>query len=504
MGNIVPWLWWPRRRYLEVSSANRDRLVLQHTEDNRTSDSRHHGRILRLLSQSLEPTIIEMWFDQGRSIVVKPQRVQIRADNEFHLSRLQNRYARVIRQAVDDTLGPSVPIDYHLASAPSTVVETKQGFRSRVDTGYRLTGAGSITPSPSKPANQNADSHRDRPKRGVDSFWFGETNRLAQAGIMQMFQQLGQISPIVLYGPAGSGKTHLLESLVVDARRKHKKSRCVFLSAEQFTANFVQALRGTGLPVFRRKYRDLDVLAVDDVHFFAGKNATLAEFQHTIDNLSRHGKQVILTSDRPPIDLGKLGSDLTARMMSGLVCPLNYPDAAGRAKIVREMCRQRNVKLPNDVVELISHNLARDVRRLSGAINRIHAISIALNKQVDLELARQALTDLFSINGNITSLGSIEKVVCEFCGVKPVELKSNSRHKRICTARMLAMYLARKYTPNAYSEIGEYFGRSHSTVIAAHKKVSSWVVDNEPLDLPHARYPARDAVVQIESSLRIG
>ncbi len=470
-----------------MSQSNRESADLNRTGANyENGTATKHSiskqqRIVQNLKHAMEPNVFEMWFGNGESIAVDADCVRVLADNEFLLTRLQSRYSAEIRQSIDLACGPGFSVAYSIASAvePELV-------------------------SCVVPMERESERVRTSPRKGVESFWFGQSNRLAQAGITQMFEQLGRLSPLVMYGPAGCGKSHLLESLVVDARRKQQLKRCVFLSAEQFTSNFVEALRGTGLPVFRRKYRDLDLLAIDDVQFFAGKNATLAEFQYTIDHLTRNGKQVVLSSDRPPADLGRLGSDIAARLMSGLVFPLNYPDAEGRKRILMEMCRLRGFEIPDGVIELISQNLARDVRRLSGAVNRLHAFSVATGSRVDLAMARQALTDLFGVNGNVTSIGTIEKAVCDFCGVKPAELKSTSRRKSICAARMLAMYLSRQYTPNAYSEIGDYFGRSHSTVIAAHRKISSWLVDNQPIHLPHANYLTRDAVVQIESSLRIG
>jgi len=457
--------------------------------------------IVRALEAQLGSNVLEMWFQNGDSVFVEQGRVEIRGDSEFQLNRIRTRFATSLKQAVESILGVGFPIEYLVVAdeaegqqeAPSSIPMQPQGTQASAHVRQL-----DDTTDESKPVVE-------RRHRGVESFWFGESNRLAQAGVSQMFDQIGQMSPFVLYGPTGCGKTHLLESIVFEARRKHRLKRCVYLSAEQFTTYFVQALHGTGLPVFRRKYRDLDVLAVDDVQFFAGKNATLAEFQYTVDNLTRNGKQVILASDRPPIDLGRLGSEITARMMSGLVCPLNYPDATGREKIVREICRVRGFSIPDEIISLVSQNLARDVRRLSGAVNRLHALSTAMNGRLDLDVARHALTDLFSISRTMTSISRIEKVVCEFCGVKPAELKSVSRQKKISAARMLAMYLSRQHTSNAFSEIGDYFGgRSHSTVIAAQQKVVSWLESNQAIDLPRARYPAKDAITRIESSLRIG
>ena len=229
--------------------------------------------------------------------------------------------------------------------------------------------------------------------RGLSSFCFGEDNRLAETSAQQVVEKLAQFSPFFVYGPTGSGKTHLLEAIANDVRRKRNRHRCIFLSAEQFTNQFIQALRGSGLPVFRRKYRDLDLLAIDDIHFLAGKKATIAEFQFTIDNLSRLGKQVVLSSDRAPVELFGLAPDLIARLTSGLICPLNYPDFDGRLKISQRICAERNFNIPEPLLNLVCDRLPNDVRRLSGAINRLHAAAVATGQQVSFESACRILND---------------------------------------------------------------------------------------------------------------
>ncbi len=509
-------------RCQDVSLSKRDGVVAYRFQE--PLDEQVNGilevqrcRIVQHLNELLEPGVFEMWFGNGELIVVDRERVRFGAANHFQLGRIQSRYFSAIRKSVEYACGKSFPVEFGLASddsnlksssmcsAPADAKPSKLAEVAPSSAGAPAINTGTeakLIPPAAQSMSQR--SPQAQQKRGVDSFWFGESNRLARAGIEQMYGQLGLLSPLVFYGPAGCGKSHLLESIVIDARRKHQLKRCVYMSAEQFTSNFIESLRGTGLPVFRRKYRDLDVLAIDDVQFFAGKQATLVEFHHTFDVLTRAGKQVILSSDRPPADLGVLGSDISARIMSGLVCPLNYPDVEGRKRILTSLCKTRGFQIPESVVDLISRNLARDVRRLSGAVNRLHAFSVASGHKVDLDLAQHALTDLFSISASQSSLGSIEKAVCDFCRVQPSELKSDSRQKRICAARMLAMYLSRKYTANAFSEIGDYFGRSHSTVIAAHRKVATWVEINQSIELPHASYLAQDAVVQIESTLRVG
>jgi chromosomal replication initiator protein len=467
----------------------------------------YHQRIVRAIELELGRDTLEMWLEKGEAIQInseaKAREVVVFAPTEFQLNRIRSRFACGLRKAVCSVLGPKAGIDFQVNCRS----ETANHERGRSHSSGRKSSAGAAcrNSQPQFSVMLPAEVESRAAHGGLDTFYFGETNRLVETGVGQLFKTLGQVSPFVVYGPPGCGKTHLLRSIICDARRKHRLSRCVYLSAEQFTTYFVQSLRGTGLPMFRRKYRDLELLAIDDVQFFAGKKATLAEFQHTIDHLIRNGKQIVLASDRPPVELECLGSEVTARMVCGLVCPLNYPDYEGRRRIVANLCQQRGFQISLDIQDLVSMQIARDVRRLSGAINRIHAHAVAFGGEMTMESAKTALIDLFSVGGPLASIDRIEKEVCEYCQVRPVDLKSNSRAKKISAARMLAMYLARRHTSQACSEIGDYFGgRSHSTVIAAQKKVASWLDSNQSINLPHAKFNAKDAVVRIESKLRIG
>jgi len=472
----------------------------------------------------------DLWFSNRQCIVYQQpdqpcsnfgstNTILVHADNSFSLQRIQNVFGLDIRQVVDRVCGPHFKIDYQLAATDQSDLQSEKSHDGNRPDVSAPVSAQAIKSEPCTIKLESLNVRNDRldstPSsvmnqrrlRGVGSFWFGPDNRLIKAGVDQLFEQPGQFSPLFVYGPTGCGKTHLLESVTNDFRRRLKLKRCVFLSAEQFTSQFVGSLRsGTGLPMFRRKYRDLDLLAIDDIQFLAGKRATLGEFQHTIDNLLRNGKQVIVASDRPPMELGHLGNDISARLSGGLTCPIQYPDLEGRLHIVRKMCAERKLILPTNVLQLICEQLARDVRRLSGALNRLHACSVSIAEKITPEFAQKVLCDLFSLTGpNCTSMVSIEQAVCEFCGIQPNELKSSSRQKRISSARMLAMYLSRQYTGSAFSEIGDYFGgRSHSTVIAAEKKVAKWIEDDEGISLAHAVYPAKEVVRRIESNLRIG
>lgn len=461
----------------------------------------------------------DLWFSSPESISLinheddlETPSVQIFAESSFSLQRIQNTFGPEVRDVVDRVCGPQYRIEYRLGDPPTSTGESDSADRVGVTAagGAHRRSTNDVNGSTRDRGNDQSQENKPIQKRrlrGVNSFCFGPDNSLIEAGVDQLFKQPGQFSPFFVFGPTGSGKSHLLESITNDFRRRLRLKRCVSLSAEQFTSEFVGSLRGgSGLPMFRRKYRDLDLLAIDDIQFLAGKRATLGEFQHTIDNLLRKGKQVIVTSDRPPIELGHLGNDISARLSGGLTCPVQYPDFDGRLKIVRRMCSERNMDLPTNVLKLICEQLTRDVRRLSGAVNRLHAYTVATQQTILPEVARKVLCDLFSLTGpNCTSMVTIEQAVCEFCGVNSTELKSPSRQKRISAARMLAMYLSRQYTGSAFSEIGEFFGgRSHSTAIAAERKVAQWISEDQGITLPHAVYPAKEVIRRIESNLRIG
>ena len=197
-------------------------------------------------------------------------------------------------------------------------------------------------------------------------------------------EQPGTYSPLVVHGPTGTGKTHLLEGVCSAFRKAHPRARTVYLSAEQFTGQFMEALRGSGMPSFRRKYRDLDLLAIDDLQFFKDKRATVGELQHTIDTLARGGKQVVLAADRPPSALKSLGPELVARLSGGMVARLEPADYEARCGIVRQFATRLDVSIPRDVEAYIATHFTTQSRELAGAVKRLKAMSLAHGRPITL------------------------------------------------------------------------------------------------------------------------
>ena len=467
--------------------------------------------IVDLLEASIGPDLFDMWFNRSCIEVTEQdtgRTVCVFAKNEFSVKRLQQTFSSEIKNAVERVCGPQTTIRVEIAQLNAVADDQQtQDQTPGLDQPTDATVQQAIPFATAGVVESGADRSIKRTMPTLEEFSFAPDAKLLRAGVAQLFESPGQFSPLFIHGPTGCGKTHLLEAIVHGFRRKLRLKRCVYVSAEQFTTQFVGSLRqGTGLPMFRRKFRGLDLLAIDDIQFLAGKKATLAEFQQTLDNLVRLGKQVVLSADRSTLELDDLGHDICARISAGLTCSVSYPDLEGRMKIAAKICADRNFELPTAVLSLICEQVPRDVRRLSGAINRLHAYAMTFGDSVNVEFAKEVLSDLFAMNGpTCTSMAAIEKAICDFCRVDAAELKSSSRQKRISAARMLAMYLAREYTGSAFSEIGDYFGgRSHSTVIAARRKVEKWLSEDQGIVLPHAKYSAKEAVRRLESNLRIG
>lgn len=344
-----------------------------------------------------------------------------------------------------------------------------------------------------------------RAGRGLADFVVGPSNKMALAAVELAASRPGEMSPLVVHGPGGVGKTHLLEGLCERARELRPGTTAVFLAAEQFTTGFLQALHGTGLPGFRRTCRSAELLVIDDLQFFVGKRATLQELQQTIDALQRQGRQVVLGCDREPDSMPELGAELLTRLRGGMAARIAPPDYDVRRGIVASLCTGRGLAVPDEVVHYVASSMTRHARELYGAVNRLEATSTMLGVPVSLGLAEEALADLVRAGGRSVRLADIEKAVCQAFGIDRGGLQSGSRARAVSHGRMLAMYLARKHTHAALSEISGHFGRrSHSTVIAAQKTVTEWLATRARIVLAESAWDIEEAIRRVEDMLRAG
>lgn len=331
----------------------------------------------------------------------------------------------------------------------------------------------------------------------------GPGTRLALAACGEMAEAVGStFNPLVVHGGIGLGKTHLLEGIAQSVSRRHPGARVVHQTAEAFTNGFLESMRTGTLNAFRSRYRSADVLILDDVHFLAAKRATQDEFQHTFDALVSSGAAVVLASDQHPRLIPKLTDELATRLLGGMVVKLEAPDPTTRRAILKAKAASRGVDLPDAVAAYIADHLRSSVRELEGALHSVLAHAGLTGRRLDLDLARTALRDTIRHTAQAIALKDIERAVSSLFDLPAEGLKSDSRARSVTHPRMLAMYLARKHTGAAYSEIGRYFGgRNHSTVISAEKKVRSWLADERRQSLLAGFETVGDVLAAVERSL---
>ncbi len=364
---------------------------------------------------------------------------------------------------------------------------------------------GCSSAEPPSTSQRATSSTRRRRFLRLDEFVVGESNKLAATSARMVCDEPGRYSPLFIHGPTGVGKTHLLEGIWGRIRNTRPQMRCVFLTAEQFTSYFLAALRGSGLPSFRRKYRDVDLLVIDDAQFFAGKRATSVEMLYTINTLLEMGRQIVVSADRPLSELRELGHDLIARLQSGMRCGIEPPDYNVRLGVLRRLANKTGQVFPEEVLEFVASRLKTHAWELSGAIHRLAATHEATGQPLSVEMAEKALAELLRQQERVVRLPDVEKAVCSVLGIDPKALQSNQKARHVSYPRMLAMWLARKHTRAALAEIGRYFGRrSHATVIAAQKKVAGWIDQQAPLRLADRDWNVEEAIRRVEEQLMTG
>ena len=451
----------------------------------------------------------ELWFGAGTLLALDGRTLTVGAPNQFIRDWLRTNFRHHIEEACIASLGKPTNIEFNVdETLPQPVSESPE--QSPLTAGKQSNGRKQPASDSSEPHQlsggvRRSGTSRRRKYAELKSFVEGPSNKLALAAAQMVTAQPGELSPLVVYGPTSVGKTHLLEGIWTEVRRVNRGLASVYLSAEEFTTGFLEALRGGGLPSFRRKYRGVELLIIDDLQFFAGKRATLVELLYTTDTLLRSGGQLVFAADRPPAELADLGPELVTRLESGMVCPIDPPDYETRLGIIAGMSRRFDLDLPPDVAQFIASRLTNHARELSGALCRLQATSRALGQRITLRLAEEALAEMIRGSRCVVRLADIDEAVCRTFGIDHSELQSGRTAKGVTHPRMLAMWLARKHTRNALTEIGQYFGRrSHSTVISAQKRVERWLAAGHSLRLADRTWDVDEAIRQVERRLKTG
>lgn len=326
-----------------------------------------------------------------------------------------------------------------------------------------------------------SDDNRERmigaplnPRYTFDSFVVGPSNRFAQAASLAVAEDpAGAYNPLFLYGGVGLGKTHLMQAIAHYVREHHKGMYVVYVSSETFTNDLINSLSRRSMPEFRRKYRHVDLLLIDDIQFVAGKEQTQEEFFHTFNSLYEANKQIVISSDRLPKEIPTLEERLRSRFEWGLTTDIQAPDLETRMAILNKKANLEGVSLPNDTLLYIASEIQSNIRELEGALVRVMAYASLQGSPLTPEVAAEALKDIITARKTrIITIELIQKTVGAHYGIDVTELKGKKRNRSVTFPRQIAMFLCRELTDASLPRIGEQFGgRDHSTVIHAHEKI---------------------------------
>lgn len=463
------------------------------------------------LAERIGAKRFELWFKTQARICIEANLLQIRAANGFVRDWLRNYFADEVRDCWESMVGSEGRVVFDLdagtTTPPASEAEAVTVAAEVVEPRSAAIEAAPLAVKASKRMAAVASVSEGQPskQRGgrLAEFVVGTSNEYAFRSAELTGRGRQQASPLVFCGPSGVGKTHLLKAILNEYRRHHAGAAAVYLTAEQFTTGFVEALRGQGMPSFRQKYRGARLLAIDDLQFFPGKRRTLEELLYTLDSFAMDGRQIILATDRPLTELRSLGPELISRLSGGLICEITSPEFATRMGIVRQLGAEAGICFEDNVASLIATQITAGARELKGAVHRIQAMSVAFNEPVSRALVERAISELARHNTRTVRLADVQKVVCEAFGVEPAELRSDRKGRSLVEPRMLAMWIARKYTRAPWSEIGQFFGRhSHSTVISAHRRVEKMIATQGKVGMANQACDVDEAIRRLEQALR--
>lgn len=449
-----------------------------------------------------------LWCDGKIRLLIADDQLTIAVGSPFLLNCMAKQFQKLLNEVAQVVLGPAaravLTVDASLALPPGgrAAAGTSQQSLPATTPAAARTSAHEAPP----PRRDALPVARQRRLADLSEFVPHAVNELAWTAARQVAATPGaHFSTLFLHGAVGTGKTHLLEGICRQLRRTHPHLQVLLLTAEGFANFFTQALTDRTLPSFRQKFRSVDVLLVDDVDFFESKRVFQEEFLHTVGELVDHGRQVVVSADRHPRLLTKLSDELVSRFHSGLVCRLETPDLETRRKIVAAKALRLGGEFAPEALDFIAERFSGSVRELEGALNCLQTCYAMTHKRVTLTTARQMLADLERDCLKIVRLADVERVVCNLFGLKPKDLKSDSRVRTVAQPRMLAMFLARRHTPSAYSEIGQHFGgRNHSTVMSAERKVQQWLSDNASVRIATQSWTIGEIVSTLEQQLLAG
>ena len=417
------------------------------------------------LQQVLNGDTFERWIAGIRPLSLRAGVCRLGVSNDMFCDWLATNYLDVIQEAVAVAAGGPVTVVFESGHEPDADAAALSGFAAAP-----AAAGGRMVADDRDEALARFNRHYS-----FDNFVIGENNKFAHAACSAVAKNPGKsYNPLFIYGGTGLGKTHLLQAVAQDVLSRRKRARIEYLTSEEFFNRFIDGLRDKSLPKFRQIFRNVDVLLIDDVHFFTGKEQLQEEFFHTFNALYNAHKQIIITSDRPPHEIKGLEKRLVSRFEWGLATEIQSPDLETRVAILRRKQADQSVKIDDDILFFIAGYIRSNIRRLEGALIRLISHVSLTHTPVTRELAEKLLQPMLDEEATGTiSIERIQKVVAEYYDVRVADMTSKARPANIAFPRQVAMYLARHLTDCSSPVIGEQFRRNHATVLHAVTSVTA-------------------------------
>jgi len=420
----------------------------------------------------------EIWLDPISLVSVDEKFITISVPNNYYIDRINKDYLKLLEEIVIDIFKKNIGVNL-ISNGETGEFAVKDNIikkekRERVVSTTHITGLNS--------------------KYTFDNFIVGNCNQFAHAAAKAVAESSITYNPLFIYGDVGLGKTHLMQA-TGNFILNNSKKRVLYVTSEIFVNDLITSIQHNKMTSFREKYRSLDVLFVDDVHFIAGKEHSQEEFFHTFNTLFELHKQIILSSDKYPREIPRLVERLKSRFEWGLIADIQPPELETRIAILKRKAEENGIDLPQDVAEFIANRVKSNIRELEGCLSRITAVSSLKGKEISLLLAEDSFRDIFKAREKAISTNDIQRAVAEYFNVRVTDLRSKKRERNISLPRQVAMYLCKELTNLSLEDIGKSFGgKDHSTVIHAQKKIEKICKENNEIST---------AIKQIKKSLEL-
>ncbi len=441
------------------------------------------------VSDRIGETRFNTWFGSTVEFDLEPDRLSVMVPNAFVGNWIATNYLSELKAAARAVAGETATVDVRVNSGNASVESVPQARDDRQ--------RGAARPQPVVRREPRRRPETPRLRGELDSFVVGASNQLAySAAHSAVLTPRGAFRPLFIHGGCGLGKTHLLHGICNGIATNHPTLRSCYISGEEFTNEFIHAVQARHIDAFRARYRRVDLLLIDDIHFLANKKATQEEFLHTFNAIDGYGNLVVLSSDRHPRNIAALSEPLRNRLIAGMVVEIKPPDYAVRREILRRRSVNMSCTIPEDVIDLIARRVTRNVRELEGALYKLAALASLTKEPITATMVEIALEDYLAPDGTQPGVDDIARVVGDYFAVPRERIDSSSRDRTVTLARAITMYLTRKHTTMSFPEIGRAMGnKNHSTVVMAVQRVEQMVAGDAAASwkTPHG---ARECLVR--------